>query len=447
MKQLLKEPPSKRNALLRDQIWFRQTMFTLSLTIILGSALSIATIVLDLFDEQAHARKNASEVVAAMRYQAAQAVFNIDPVLAGTVVEGLSEYALFQDVRIVDDLGDNLQSFVRAPIQGYLSSFANMLFISEEAIVVSLVYPGVKGIIGRIEVRLDSYLVAQQFFQRSLRTIIGSLLRNILLSAGLLLLFYYTLTRPLINLERQIKSIDPNNPEQVLSVSKMHKKSELGQMANLLNHLLARLKDVQNKHKNAEQELHLQNETLELMVEARTRELRDANEKLAQLARIDSLTGLYNRRYFAELAVKALHNSQHYNRNIAMMACDLDNFKRVNDSYGHALGDKVLKEFADCFSPLIGIGGLFARYGGEEFVILLSDISLQDATALGQRLCHEFNKLTFEHQGAVLNFSVSIGLAVAPIHCGYDMDQLLKVADEALYVAKENGRNRLQVAL
>jgi diguanylate cyclase (GGDEF)-like protein len=437
---------SESTAPLRDQIWFRQTFFTLCLTFILGLILSVATIALDLFDEQVTARRNATEVASAMRHQAAQAVFNIDPALARTVVLGLGEYDLFQHVRIIDDLGEDLYKTEHELSQSVLSGIAGMLFSSEKPIVVLLKFPGVKGEIGRIEVRLDSYLVAEQFFQRSFRTIIGSFLRNIILSAGLLVLFYYTLTRPLIHLGRQINAIDPNNPDQELVVSNWHKKSELGKMTGLLNLLLKRLKDVQDKFKSAEQALVDQNNKLESMVQNRTIELLDANTKLNLLATTDPLTGVYNRRFFEEAGLKLVNEMQRYKRTVAMLSCDLDNFKEVNDRFGHAMGDEVLRGFAMCFSSIIRESDIFARHGGEEFVILLSEITLEDACALGERLRSCFNDMTFSHEGRDVNFSVSIGLSMAPLHSDYDMGNLMKVADAALYKAKELGRNRLELA-
>jgi diguanylate cyclase (GGDEF)-like protein len=437
---------SKSKALLRDQIWFRQTVFTLSLTFILGLILSVATIALDLFDEQVTARRNAAEVVSAMRHQAAQAVFNIDPTLARTVVLGLGEYELFKHVRIIDDLGKDLYKTERELSQSFLSGIAGMLFSSEKPIVVLLKFPGVKDDIGRIEVRLDSYLVAEQFLQRSFRTIIGSFLRNITLSAGLLVLFYYTLTRPLIHLGRQINTIDPNNPDQDLVVSHWHKKSELGEMTDLLNLLLKRLKDVQHKFKRAEQALVDQNNKLESMVEERTRELLNANTQLNRLAITDPLTGVYNRRFFEEAGLKLVNKMQRHERTVVMLSCDLDNFKEINDRFGHAMGDEVLRGFAKCFSSIIRESDIFARHGGEEFIILLSDITLEEACVLGERLRSRFNETTFSHRGKSMTFSVSIGLSMAPLHSGYDMEELMMIADTALYKAKELGRNRLEIA-
>jgi diguanylate cyclase (GGDEF)-like protein len=437
---------SESTALLRDQIWFRQTFFTLYLTFILGLILSVATIALDLFDEQVTARRNAFEVASAMRLQAAQAVFNIDPTLAKTVVQGLGEYDLFQHVRIVDDLGEDLYKTERDLSQSVLSGIAGMLFNSEEPIVVFLTFPGIKGAIGRIEVRLNSYLVAKQFLQRSFRTIVGGFLRNIILSAGLLVLFYYTLTRPLIHLGRQIGSIDPNNPDQELIVSHWHKKSELGKMTGLLNRLLKRLKDVQNKFKRAEQALVDQNIKLECIVDERTKELLDANKKLNLLATIDPLTGIYNRRFFEEADLKLVNKMQRFEHTVAMLTCDLDNFKAVNDQFGHAMGDEVLLVLTRCFSSIIRESDIFARHGGEEFVILSSEMTLEGACALGERLRISFNEVTFSHEGRSMNFSVSIGLSMAPFHSDYDMSDLMKSADAALYKAKELGRNRLEIA-
>jgi len=120
-------------------------------------------------------RTNAEKVVSIMRHQAAQAVFNIDPLLAATVAQGLAEYELFQHVYIIDDLGTYLYKIERAPYQSYLSGVSELLFNCDTPIVVPLTYPGSKVEIGNIEVHLDNYLVAEKFFQRAFRTIIGSL--------------------------------------------------------------------------------------------------------------------------------------------------------------------------------------------------------------------------------------------------------------------------------
>jgi diguanylate cyclase (GGDEF)-like protein len=446
MKPLPQSLTSERKLLLRNQIWFRQTIYTIIFTFILGLILNVITMTLDLFDEQAAARRNATEVVRAVRHQAAQAVFNVDPILAEIVAQGLGEYDLFKDVYIVDDLGEFLYKIERDVTQSVLSDIANMLFSSEKPIVVFLNFSGVKGNIGRIEVRLDSYFVAQRFFQRSFRTIIGSLLSNIILSICLLTLFYYTLTRPLIYLERQISEIDPSNPNQELLTGHLHEKSELGKMTGLLNLLLKRLKEVQNKFKFAEQELIDQNDKLESMVCERTKELSNANKKLKRLATTDPLTGIYNRRFLEDIGTKVVNKMQRCQRKVAILSCDLDHFKQVNDSFGHAMGDEVLQGFTECFLSIIRDSDILARYGGEEFVVLLSEISLEDAHALGERLCRSFNEITFNCQGNSVNFSVSIGLSMAPLHSGYDIFQLIDTADTALYKAKKLGRNRLEIA-
>jgi len=431
---------------LRDHIWFNQTIYTLSLTLILGLLFAFATITLDLLDEQVSTRKHAEKMVYAMRHQAAQAVFNIDPLLAAKVANGLSEYELFQHVYIIDDLGTYLYKIERAPYQSYLSGLSELLFNCDTPIVVPLTYPGSKIEIGNIEVHLDHYLVADKFFQRAFRTIIGSLFQNMILSICLLILFYYTLTRPLMNLGCQVNEIDPNNPTKKLVVGNLHNKNELGVITSLLNQLLVRLKDVQNKHKRAEQELINQNDTLDFMVKERTVELRDMNNKLNLLATTDPLTGLYNRRFLFEIGTKRLHQMQRDQHSVAVMMCDIDHFKQVNDNFGHAMGDKVLQGVAECFSSIIRKDDILARYGGEEFVILLSEISPKDAQALGERLCRNLNDMVFTHADKSVKISVSIGLSVAPIHCNYDINALINTADMALYKAKELGRNRLEIA-
>lgn len=431
---------------LRDQIWFKQTIYTLSASLILGLLFACLTITLDLFDEQVNAKKRAEKLVSAMRYQAAQAVFNIDPLLAQTVAQSLDEYELFENVYITDDLGRYLYKIDRSPQQSYLSDISELLFNCDSPIVVLLTYPESEIKIGSIEAHLDHYLVAEKFLQRAFRTIIGSLFQSMALSICLLVIFYYTLTRPLISLGCQVNAIDPNNPTKKLVVGHLHSKDELGVITNLLNKLLVRLKDVQNKQKRAEKELIKQNDRLDLTVKDRTVELRNMNNKLNLLVRTDSLTGLYNRRFLFEIGDEKVHQMLREQDSIAVMMCDIDHFKKVNDNSGHDMGDAVLKGVADCFSSLIRKDDYLVRYGGEEFVILLSHISLKDAKVLGESLCSSLNDIVFTHEGKSVKVSVSIGLSIAPTHCSYDLKNLINSADIALYRAKELGRNRLEIA-
>ncbi len=433
-------PPPK----LKQQIWFRQTVYTLSLALFLGLALSAVTIVLDLLDEQAAARANAHSVAKAMQYQAAQAVFNIDPSLAETVTKGLSEYEQFRKVEIIDDLKDVLSSHTHPPATGSLSKIANVLFETDKPVTVQLYYPGLQEDIGCIKVYLNSYHVARDFLNRSFRTIIASLIRNIVLSGCLLALFYYTLTKPLVSVARQISEIDPANPQGKLQTNRLHASTELGHMTALLNNLLDRLHWVQHRQQQAEEKLLQHKIYLEDMVTQRTEELIKVNQQLAEQASQDPLTGIMNRRAFFDAAVPLLEQAKERQYPISLMMLDLDHFKSINDAHGHGWGDKVLKSFVTCVSKSIRGTDIFARIGGEEFVLILNAVDGQHAEALGQRICNSFSNQPHHIDGQVYYFTVSIGLVSCTPDLNTDLSTITRAADKALYLAKENGRNRLE---
>ncbi len=434
-------PPPK----LKQQIWFRQTVYTLSLALFLGLTLSAVTIVLDLLDEQAAARANAHSVAKAMQYQAAQAVFNIDPSLAETVTKGLSEYEQFRKVEIIDDLKDVLSSHTHPPATGSLSKIANVLFETDKPVTVQLYYPGLQEDIGCIKVYLNSYHVARDFLNRSFRTIIASLIRNIVLSGCLLALFYYTLTKPLVSVARQISEIDPANPQGKLQTNQLHASTELGHMTALLNNLLDRLHWVQHRQQQAEEKLLQHKIYLEDMVTQRTEELIKVNQQLAEQASQDPLTGIMNRRAFFDAAVPLLEQAKERQYPISLMMLDLDQFKSINDAHGHGWGDKVLKSFVTCVSKSIRGTDIFARIGGEEFVLILNAVDSQHAEALGQRICKSFSNQPHQIDGQVHYFTVSIGLVSCIPDLNTDLSTITRAADKALYLAKENGRNRLEV--
>ncbi len=175
-----------------------------------------------------------------------------------------------------------------------------------------------------------------------------------------------------------------------------------------------------------------------------------AQEKIRKLAYFDTLTDLPNRQHFKELAEKILASAQKNGLKVALLYIDLDRFKRVNDSFGHNLGDALLVEVAKRLkdtiraSDLITCGALSGpplwRLGGDEFVILLSDLTaIKHAERVADRILKALD-YAFVVQGHEFSMSASIGIAVCPEH-GTDLDTLLKHADTALYCAKAAGRN------
>lgn len=170
--------------------------------------------------------------------------------------------------------------------------------------------------------------------------------------------------------------------------------------------------------------------------------------ELAGLAHTDSLTGILNRRRFCELAVEELARAHRRLQDTALLMIDLDHFKAVNDQLGHAGGDEVLRHFVRIARELMRQRDLFGRMGGEEFAALLPQTDLVGAEALAQRLLHRVQAEPVPVGAVHLVVTASIGVAVVPGDgaAGSSIESAMLLADRALYRAKAQGRNRVELA-
>ncbi|HBY08006.1 MAG TPA: hypothetical protein DEH22_09570, partial [Chloroflexi bacterium] len=166
--------------------------------------------------------------------------------------------------------------------------------------------------------------------------------------------------------------------------------------------------------------------------------------QLQELAITDPLTRLYNRRHFFELAKQEFARTRRYQSELAVIMLDLDHFKQVNDRYGHLIGDLVLQTFAGHVQACIRETDILARYGGEEFIILLPQTSFGNSQNLAERL-----RQIIATQPIVTNdYSISITLSIGIsnlLEDDTDIDMLISRADQALYTAKNSGRNQVVV--
>jgi len=165
------------------------------------------------------------------------------------------------------------------------------------------------------------------------------------------------------------------------------------------------------------------------------------SKTLREIASKDTLTDIFNRRHFMELAAIQLARSFRMNSRCFVVIFDLDHFKSVNDRYGHLAGDQVLKETARRIKNAIRPYDLFGRYGGEEFILLLTDVSQEDAISVVERFRKILCKTPVEYQGRQIPVSGSFGITAASSTT--DMDVATKQADDAMYQAKAEGRNRV----
>lgn len=173
-------------------------------------------------------------------------------------------------------------------------------------------------------------------------------------------------------------------------------------------------------------------------------ELRRSNQLLLELAQTDPLTRLCNRRYLFEKLDVELNRCFRGNNPISLVMADIDHFKRINDQFGHQIGDKVLIKVSDLLSEQLRTYDLAARYGGEEFCLVLPETDLDAACDVAERIRQRAENMVFTKPMENYRLTVSFGVASYDGTFEGSIDELIKVADEALYEAKNAGRNQIK---
>lgn len=187
------------------------------------------------------------------------------------------------------------------------------------------------------------------------------------------------------------------------------------------------------------------NNDLQQRVDAATAQLREANHRLEEAAQHDYLTNLANRRYFENSLQQALSRRSGDIDHVCVLLIDIDHFKQINDSYGHAAGDAVLNQVARILERTMRSGDLVARYGGDEFVAYM-----RCAPAIGHTRAAEIHEAihscTVRWQKKIINITASIGLHCQQLYPGLDVNKIMLTADNAMYKAKQRGRNQVAEA-
>ena len=160
------------------------------------------------------------------------------------------------------------------------------------------------------------------------------------------------------------------------------------------------------------------------------------------MATTDGLTGLTNHRTFQERFEDLLQRAERHGTRVALLLCDVDFFKKVNDGYGHPVGDEVLRRVARVLTEVPRKIDIPARYGGEEFAVLLDNVDIVQAKAVAERIRIEISKVVVDTEKGPLSVTESVGVVVFPDD-GRDRATLIERADLALYHAKHTGRNRV----
>ena len=255
--------------------------------------------------------------------------------------------------------------------------------------------------------------------------------------------FANSISRPLSALVRVFrgvasgKKVDAMN-EELNALAKVGRDDELGDLAQSF---IVMVDTVKQKI----EQINEINSSLENRVEESTAQLRAANAALGRLANIDALTNLCNRRAFFEIADLATAQAKRSDRDLTLIMLDVDNFKSINDRFGHPIGDAVLRQIAGCLSKTARASDTPARYGGEEFVVLAVDTDLTEGIVLAERIRSAIKAIALHVDFQSINPTASVG--VACLRPDESFEQLCARADAAMYLAKNAGRDRVIEAI
>ena len=169
-----------------------------------------------------------------------------------------------------------------------------------------------------------------------------------------------------------------------------------------------------------------------------------AVKRLEEMATTDGLTGCLNKRAFLEELDRKLRSATRFGRQLSLIVTDIDHFKSVNDTYGHATGDVVIKELGALLRRVKRETDIVARFGGEEFCVLCEETDTEGARLLAERVREELGGTTFQTELGELRVTASLGVATYPEHAD-DGGGLFEASDKALYAAKHGGRNQVCV--
>ncbi|MBN1425543.1 diguanylate cyclase [Candidatus Fermentibacteria bacterium] len=280
------------------------------------------------------------------------------------------------------------------------------------------------------------------------------------LSCSLILAFLFSrllssqFTRPVGILISRCNAVAEGHLEGEVDI---HTNDELDHLVQAFNTMSTRLKHSTEEHRKASHALKKAKEELESRVTERTKDLTEANERLvyeiqerkraeealALAARTDPLTNVLNRRAIAEHLQYQLTRTERSGESFALIVGDLDFFKRVNDSYGHPVGDEVLKAVAERLRSGVRRQDLVARWGGDEFLLLLPETNLEGARVVAEKLRELITKESYP--GVKRDPPITMSFGVSAHVEGQTPDECVRLADVALYRAKGLGRNRVEI--
>lgn len=383
----------------------RQALLILLSAVGIGMVLTTAEAAFTVYRKQSEAQSQLNQIMNLLEGPTRNALWNLDQSLADSIFDAARALEPVGRIEIHDISGTMFAAAGERPAMG--DDFRHRMIAPHITAERTLTRPGSDEVIGRLVLHLKP----DSFIREARTTILGSLalglMRNLLLALLLSAIFHIFLTRPLIKLGRDLIRVKPDNPlANPINVPRFHHNDELGYVASRINELLAQLDRSQSE--------------------------------LRRLATRDPLTDMPNRVLMGEALNGAVARTQQTGRPLAVMFLDLDRFKHINDSLGHATGDALLRQVAERLRESLPAGQLAGRLGGDEFLIVLENMdSVDEVTNLARRLLNTLSR-PYPIEGQILHVGASAGIAMYPGD-GETGVCLMRHADVAMYAAKSMG--------
>lgn len=397
---------------------WKQTNLVVFTALFFAIAIFIVEIALVVLSTKQQLTTTQQELLNSVEQPAANAVWALDDNLARQTLEGaikvehvgsavieLDDGSMF--VSVSNTKSNNSQTFV---------TLSNKLFDESKEISRPLYRPFYfegtqkQQLIGTLTLFYDTQELTDTLFSQLKLGFFATLARALLLTLVLSVVFHRFLTQPIARISEAIDKIDPDSPdENLLPVSNAHKDDELGLVTSKFNQILIQFSQTQSK--------------------------------LRKMATRDPLTGLPNRTLLLETIAVTIQRSRVHKRSFALMFIDLDRFKNINDSLGHALGDQFLARIARILERVVGDKGTVSRLGGDEFVILADAVHSPDQAAdFVDKLLVQLN-VPIQLNEHAIHPAASIGISIYP-EDGNSAEDLIRHADIAMYSAKAAGSNQ-----
>ena len=402
-----------------DRLSFRLMATCMVCALAVGIALSAGQIVLDARDQSAEIDHSTEQVLSMLRQPAAEAAYNIDPVLARQVLDGLARYEAVSGATLVAYPSDSLATWQREREERPGRAITDAIFGAERSHVLPLTVAAMPEPVGELRVQVDTYPAGRAFLTRAAVVVAAGLMRSLVLALVLMSIFYFVLTRPLSQMVERLSDVDPQAPQRMrLPMLPGHERDELGTWIGSANRLLQSIED----HIAGRQQ---------------------AEAKAEYLQQFDRLTDLPNRTLFYDRLDQAIGRARPERRPVAVLMCDIRDFQHINDQHGHDTGDAVLREVAARIRRLVGEGVTLARVAGDRFAVLLENIDGPDAAAtLAQRIVQEAKAPLVVGRQHDIEARLCVGIGLYPDD-GEEPDALTRNAEEALNMAKQAGRSQV----